>query len=168
MTKNQNEVRADSLPEWLELPGRTVIEPSALDGWQEDAEQLKALADKLSEVLGTYPEFTSSRVEIEQKYADCYRTTSEGLKMRTPSKQIKLLLYADLPMANGTKLNVIDGYASIYDVADLPPTDSLIAFVRRMAELNTNCRYEIWKKAAHNIPPMFSKRFNKLILETVQ
>ena len=129
LTKNQNKVRADSLPEWLELPGRTVIEPSALDGWQEDAEQLKALADKLSEVLGTYPEFTSSRVEIEQKYADCYRTTSEGLKMRTPSKQIKLLLYADLPVANGTKLNVIDGYASIYDVVDLPPTDSLIAFV---------------------------------------
>ncbi len=141
LTKNQNKVRADSLPEWLELPGRTVIEPSALDGWQEDAEQLKALADKLSEVLGTYPEFTSSRVEIEQKYADCYRTTSEGLKMRTPSKQIKLLLYADLPVANGTKLNVIDGYASIYDVVDLPPTDSLIAFVRRMAELNiAQCR----------------------------
>jgi hypothetical protein len=30
--------------------------------------------------------------------------------MRTPSKQIKLLLFADLLMANGTKLNVIDGY----------------------------------------------------------
>ena len=40
--------------------------------------------------------------------------------------------------------------------------------VKRMAELNTNCRYEIWKKAAHNIPPMFSKQFNKLILETVK
>lgn len=134
LAKNQSEVRADSLPEWLELPGRTVIEPSALDGWQEDAEQLKALADKLSEVLGSYSEFTSSRVEIEQKYIDCYRTTSEGLKMRTPSKQIKFLLFADLPMANGTKLDVIDGYGSIYDVADLPPTDSLIAFVKRTAE----------------------------------
>lgn len=136
LAKNQSEVRADSLPEWLELPGRTIIEPSALDGWQEDAEQLKTLADKLSKVLGTYSEFTSSRVEIEQKYIDCYRATSEGLKMRTPSKQIKLLLFADLPMANGTKLNVIDGYGSIYDVADLPPTDSLIAFVKRTAEFN--------------------------------
>ena len=136
LAKNQSKVRADSLPEWLELPDKTVIEPSALDGWQKDAEQLKSLADKLSEVLGTYSEFTSSRVEIEQKYIDCYRVTSEGLKMRTPSKQIKFLLFADLPMANGTKLNVIAGYSPIYDVANLPPTDSLIAFVKRMAELN--------------------------------
>lgn len=136
LVNNQSEVRADSLPEWLELPGRTVIESSALDGWQEDAELLKVLANKLSEVLGTYSEFTSSRVEIEQKYIDCYRVTSEGLKMRTPFRQIKLLLFADLPMANGTKLNVIDGYGSICDVADLPPTDSLIAFVKRTAEFN--------------------------------
>ena len=56
--------------------------------------------------------------------------------MRTPSKQIKFLLFTDLPMANGTKLNVIAGYSPIYDVANLPPTDSLIAFVKRMAELN--------------------------------
>ena len=136
LAKIHSEGRADSLPEWLKLPGRTVVEPSALEGWQEDAEQLKVLADKLSEVLGTYSEFTSSRVEIELKYIDSYRVTSEGLKMRTPSKQIKLLLFADLPMANGTKLNVIDGYGSIYDVADLPLTDSLIAFVKRTAELN--------------------------------
>lgn len=41
--------------------------------------------------------------------------------------------------------------------------------VKKMAELNNaNCRYEIWEKAAHNIPPMFSKRFNQLILETVK
>ena len=40
--------------------------------------------------------------------------------------------------------------------------------VKRMAERNTNCRYEIWEKAAHNIPPLFSKQFNKLILEIVQ
>lgn len=133
---NQSKVATDSLPEWLELPGRTLIEPSALERWQEDAEMLKALADKLSKVLGTYPEFTSSRVEIEQKYIDCYRATSEGLKMRTPSKQIKILLFADLPITNETKQNIIDGYDSFYDVTDLPPTDSLIAFVRRTAELN--------------------------------
>ena len=51
---NQSKVATDSLPEWLELPGRTLIEPSALERWQEDAEMLKALADKLSKVLGTY------------------------------------------------------------------------------------------------------------------
>ena len=40
--------------------------------------------------------------------------------------------------------------------------------VKRMAEINGNCRYEIWEKAAHNIPPVFSKRFNELICETAR
>lgn len=35
--------------------------------------------------------------------------------------------------------------------------------VKRMAELNPNCRYEIWDRAAHNIPPVFYKRLNALI-----
>lgn len=35
--------------------------------------------------------------------------------------------------------------------------------VKKLAEINANCRYEIWDKAAHNIPPMFAKRFNELI-----
>lgn len=35
--------------------------------------------------------------------------------------------------------------------------------VKKMSELNPNCKYEIWDKAAHNIPPMFAKRFNEVI-----
>lgn len=35
--------------------------------------------------------------------------------------------------------------------------------VRKMARINPNCKYEIWEKAAHNIPPVFYKRFNELI-----
>ncbi|MBQ8780472.1 MAG: alpha/beta hydrolase [Oscillospiraceae bacterium] len=35
--------------------------------------------------------------------------------------------------------------------------------VKKMAELNDNCRFEIWDKAAHNIPVLFSKRFNELL-----
>lgn len=35
--------------------------------------------------------------------------------------------------------------------------------VRRMAEMNENCRCEIWEKAGHNIPPLFAKKFNELI-----
>lgn len=35
--------------------------------------------------------------------------------------------------------------------------------IKRMGQINTNCRYEIWEKAAHNIPPLFAKRFNELI-----
>lgn len=36
--------------------------------------------------------------------------------------------------------------------------------VMRMAELNPHCQYQIWEKAAHNIPPVFAKRFNETIL----
>lgn len=35
--------------------------------------------------------------------------------------------------------------------------------VKKMSELNPHCKYEIWEKAAHNIPPLFAKRFNEVI-----
>jgi len=35
--------------------------------------------------------------------------------------------------------------------------------VKKLSEVNPNCRCEIWEKAGHNIPPMFAKRFNALI-----
>lgn len=40
---------------------------------------------------------------------------------------------------------------------------SMIDSVQKMAEINPHCRYEIWEKAAHNIPPVFAKDFNALI-----
>ena len=45
---------------------------------------------------------------------------------------------------------------------------SVLDSVKRMAEINRNCRCEIWEKAAHNIPPMFSERFNQLITDTLR
>lgn len=39
----------------------------------------------------------------------------------------------------------------------------VVESVKQLAKLNRNCRVEIWPKAAHNIPPVFAKRFNKLI-----
>lgn len=39
----------------------------------------------------------------------------------------------------------------------------VIDSVKKMAEMNPYCRYEIWKKATHNIPPVFAKEFNALI-----
>ncbi len=39
--------------------------------------------------------------------------------------------------------------------------------VKRMSEMNENCRYEIWEKAGHNIPPLFAKRFNELICSLI-
>ncbi len=35
--------------------------------------------------------------------------------------------------------------------------------VRKMAEINKNCKCEIWSKAGHNIPPLFAKKLNALI-----
>lgn len=40
--------------------------------------------------------------------------------------------------------------------------------VKQMSALNPNCRYEIWEKAAHNIPPVFAKRLNELICSFVE
>ena len=39
--------------------------------------------------------------------------------------------------------------------------------IRKMADINKNCTFEIWDKAAHNIPPIFAKQFNKLICSVV-
>ena len=40
--------------------------------------------------------------------------------------------------------------------------------IRKMSELNANCRCEIWDRAGHNIPPLFAKRFNELICSMVE
>lgn len=42
----------------------------------------------------------------------------------------------------------------------------VIACVKELQARNPNCRYQIWDRAAHNIPPVFVKRFNALITET--
>ena len=73
---------------------------------------------------------------------------------------------------NGITFDSVRGFENVdYPVIALAggkEQQSVLDSVKRMAETNNNCRYEIWEKAAHNIPPMFSKRFIKLIMETVQ
>lgn len=44
----------------------------------------------------------------------------------------------------------------------------VVESIRKMSELNKNCRNEIWHKAGHNIPPLFGKRFNELICSMLQ
>lgn len=39
--------------------------------------------------------------------------------------------------------------------------------VRQMAEKNPRCTCEIWKGAAHNIPPKFHRRFNERLIEFI-
>lgn len=44
----------------------------------------------------------------------------------------------------------------------------VVACVKELQARNPHCRYQIWDKAAHNIPPVFAKRFNALITETAE
>ena len=38
-------------------------------------------------------------------------------------------------------------------------TSGLFEGVKKISELNPNCKYEIRDKAAHNIPPLFAERY---------
>ena len=73
---------------------------------------------------------------------------------------------------NGITFDSVTGFENIdfpvIALAGEKEQQSVLNSVKRMAEKNNNCRYEIWEKATHNIPPMFSKRFNKLITETAR
>ena len=73
---------------------------------------------------------------------------------------------------NGITFDSIRGFENIdfpvIALAGAKEQQSVLNSVKEMAKINNNCRYEIWEKAAHNIPPMFSKRFNKLIMETAR
>ena len=73
---------------------------------------------------------------------------------------------------NGITFDSVPGFENVdfpvIALAGGKEQQSVLDSVRRMAETNNNCRYEIWEKAAHNIPPVFSTRFNKLITETAR
>lgn len=36
--------------------------------------------------------------------------------------------------------------------------------IKALAAMNKNCTYEVWEKAAHNIPPLFYKKLNEIII----
>ena len=73
---------------------------------------------------------------------------------------------------NGITFDSVPGFENVdfpvIALAGAKEQQSVLNSVKRMAEINANCRYEIWEKAAHNIPPMFSKRFNSLMMKTAQ
>lgn len=50
--------------------------------------------------------------------------------------------------------------------AEEPP--EMVESVRQLQAMNANCHAEIWKKAAHNIPPLFHQGFNRLIDDFVE
>ena len=40
--------------------------------------------------------------------------------------------------------------------------------VKELSRMNPSCKYEIWDKARHNIPPLFAKRFIDLIVSVIE
>lgn len=73
---------------------------------------------------------------------------------------------------NGISFASVPGFAEvsvpIVALAGGKEQQDVTESVKKMSELNPNCKYEIWEKAAHNIPPLFAKRFNKVICGMVQ
>ncbi len=69
---------------------------------------------------------------------------------------------------NGISLDTVGGFSEcpvpILALAGGKEQAEIQDSVKRMAERNPHCRYEIWDKAKHNIPPMFAARFNETIL----
>lgn len=70
---------------------------------------------------------------------------------------------------NGITLDSVKGFENVkipvYALAGKKESAEVTGSVLAMAEKNPNCRCEIWDKAAHNIPPLFYKRFNQLIVD---
>ena len=68
---------------------------------------------------------------------------------------------------NGITIDSVPKFAGVkipvMALAGEKEQDEVHNSIKKMAEINQNCKYEIWDKAAHNIPPLFAKRFNKLI-----
>ncbi|MBQ7612457.1 MAG: hypothetical protein IJU92_05225 [Spirochaetaceae bacterium] len=73
---------------------------------------------------------------------------------------------------NGITLETLPKFSHIsfpiVALAGSKEQEEIISSVKQIAELNPHCRYEIWEKARHNIPPVFASRFNRLICELVR
>ena len=68
---------------------------------------------------------------------------------------------------NGITLESLSGVANIsvpvIALAGAKEEDAVKDSVKELSRMTPSCKYEIWDKAGHNIPPLFSKRFNDLI-----
>ena len=73
---------------------------------------------------------------------------------------------------NGITLDTINGFENadfpMLALAGRKEQAEVKDSIKGLSELNGNCKYEIWDKAAHNIPPVFSKRFNELIIRMAE
>ena len=131
--KRAKEFIDNNIPEWLEQPANTIIEKSALIGYQEDANILKTLSDTLSAEFKKYEDLLDSHVEITQEYTDLYRVTTDGLHSRSPQKRVVISVFASTAISDNKNMEKRDAIRA-YDVEDLPSLDSLITFVNDFAK----------------------------------
>jgi len=73
---------------------------------------------------------------------------------------------------NGITIESVPSFTSVsipvVAIAGKKEQKELLDGVIKLSEINANCRYEIWDKAGHNIPPVFGKRFNELVCSVVE
>lgn len=73
---------------------------------------------------------------------------------------------------NGITLESLSGVVNIsvpvVALAGAKEEDAVKDSVKELSQMNPSCKYEIWDKAGHNIPPLFSKRFNDLICAMIE
>ncbi|MBQ4165005.1 MAG: alpha/beta fold hydrolase [Oscillospiraceae bacterium] len=104
-----------------------------------------------------------------------------GLMNGLPSKQRKEFVAQMQNVSEETAHNVVyngitlDSTPSFKDVeipiialAGAKEQKEVHDSVKKMSEINKNCRFEIWDRAGHNIPPLFAKRFNELIRQNFE
>lgn len=73
---------------------------------------------------------------------------------------------------NGITLESVSGFDSIsipvIALAGAKEQNEVKESVKKLAEANPNCNYEIWEKAGHNIPAVFPEKLNKVICSLMQ
>ena len=88
--------------------------------------------------------------EIEQFAKDCMAVKKETI-LNSINNGIKIEDYPRFAEIN----------FPILALAGAKEYDCVKRSVIKMAEINTKCRYEIWNKAAHNIPSKFADKFTE-------
>ena len=108
------------------------------------------------EVDNTLPDTEESPEPTEESTATPYAEST------VPAEEtMHNIVYNGITIESGPKFADIS--IPVVALAGKKEQDEIIDSIKKMAEINRNCRFEIWDKAAHNIPPLFAKRFNELI-----
>lgn len=72
---------------------------------------------------------------------------------------------------NGITLDSVKGFETVsipvYALAGGKEQEDVKESIKRLADCNSHCKYEIWERAAHNIPQACYKEFNALIRQVI-